>query len=181
MVFLFGFSLLILSLPLLGLVYKSTSHSLEFYVRRPRQNNTIYSEFDLFSVFFVSSCLIVWVNGVESMDVATVRGCWLKDLHQIQSVSWIHHYSLHFHIHYIASFVPRISWSLYCYFKWWGNRKVLGWFIYVRVWVGGQLVGIIFFSVFVLLLIALLWLVHDSLLRLFNCSYFAFFVSGPFN
>ena len=72
MVFLFGLSLLILSLPLLGLGSKSTSLSLEFYVRRPRQNNTICWEFDLFSVFFVSSCLIVWVNGVESMDVAAV-------------------------------------------------------------------------------------------------------------
>ena len=26
------------------------------------------------------------------------RVCWLKGLHQIQSVSWIFHYSLHFHI-----------------------------------------------------------------------------------
>ena len=50
---------------------------------------------------------------------------------------------------------------------------------------GGQGVGIIFFlfffSVFVLLLIVVSWLVHDSLLCLFNCSFFGFFVSGPFN
>ena len=39
----------------------------------------------------------------------------------------------------------------------------------------------IFFSVFVLLVIVLSWLVHDSLLCLFNCSFFAFFVCGPFN
>ena len=66
-----------------------------------------------------------------------------------------------------------------------GGWEGWGWFIYVRVWVGGQGVGIIFFlfffSVFVLLLIVLSWLVHDSLLCLFNCSFFAFFVSGPFN
>ena len=37
-----------------------------------------------------------------------------------------------------------------------------------------------FCSVFVLLLI-LSWLVHDSLLCLFHCSFFAFFDSGPFN
>ena len=64
------------------------------------------------------------------------------------------------------------------------DGKVEGWFIYVRVWVGGQEVGIIFFLffvVFVLLLIAVSWLVHDSLFCLFHCSFFAFFVSGPFN
>ena len=41
-----------------------------------------------------------------------------------------------------------------------------GWFIYVRIWVGRQGLGIIFFiffySVFVLLLIVLSLLVHDS-------------------
>ena len=42
-------------------------------------------------------------------------------------------------------------------------------------------VGIIFFLFFVLLLIVLSWLVHDSLLCLFHCSFLAFFVSGPFN
>ena len=66
-----------------------------------------------------------------------------------------------------------------------GDGKVGGWFIYVRVWVGGQGVGIIFCtifcSVFVLLLIVLSWLVHDSLLHLFHSSVFAFFVSGLFN
>ena len=44
--------------------------------------------------------------------------------------------------------------------------------------------GIIFFlfySVFQLLVIVLSWFVHDSLLCLFNCSFFAFFDSGPFN
>ena len=48
----------------------------------------------------------------------------------------------------------------------------------------GDGVGItvfLFFVVFVLLLIVLSWLVHDSLLCLFHCSFFAFFVSGPFN
>ena len=54
------------------------------------------------------------------------------------------------------------------------------WFIYLRVWVGGQGVGFIFF-VFVLLLIVLSWLVHDSLFCLFHCSFFALFVSGPLN
>ena len=32
-----------------------------------------------------------------------------------------------------------------------------------------------------LLLIALSWLVHDSLFCLFHCSFLAFFASGPFN
>ena len=65
-----------------------------------------------------------------------------------------------------------------------GDGKVRAWFIYVRVWVVGQEVGIffsIFCSDFVLLLIALSWLVHDSFCCLFHCSFFAFFISGPFN
>ena len=60
------------------------------------------------------------------------------------------------------------------------------WFIYVKVWVGRQgclsyFFYFFFFSVFVLLVIVLSWLVHDSLLCLFNCSFFALFVCGPFN
>ena len=66
-----------------------------------------------------------------------------------------------------------------------GLEWLWGWFTYVRVCVGGQWVGIrfvsIFCSVFVLLLIVLSWLVHDSLLHLCHCSFFAFFISGPFN
>ena len=46
---------------------------------------------------------------------------------------------------------------------------------------GGYHIFSIFCYVFVLLLIVLSWLVHDSLLCLFHCSFFAFFVSGPFN
>ena len=45
---------------------------------------------------------------------------------------------------------------------------------------GGQGV-VIFFLSFVLLLIVLSWLVHDSLLCLFHCFFFAFFISGAFN
>ena len=37
------------------------------------------------------------------------------------------------------------------------------------------------FSVFVMLLIFLSWLVHDSLLCLFNCSFFTSFASVLFN
>ena len=51
----------------------------------------------------------------------------------------------------------------------WGDR---GWVSYFFS---------IFCSVFVLLLIVLSWLLHDSLLCLFHCSFFAFFFSGPFN
>ena len=49
---------------------------------------------------------------------------------------------------HIAPLLPRISWSLYCYFKLWGDGKVGGWFIYVRVWVGGQEMVIFFFFFF---------------------------------
>ena len=66
-----------------------------------------------------------------------------------------------------------------------GDGKFGEWFIYVRVWVRGQGGGYhtfsIFCSVFVLLLIAFSWLVHDTLFCLFHCFFFTFFVSGPFN
>ena len=66
-----------------------------------------------------------------------------------------------------------------------GYGKVGRWLIYLRVWVGGQGVGYYIFSIFcflfVLLLMVLLWLVYDSGLCLFHCSFFGFFVSGPFN
>ena len=38
-----------------------------------------------------------------------------------------------------------------------------------------------FCSVFALLLIVVSWLAYDSLLCLFHCFFFAFFVSGPSN
>ena len=73
---------------------------------------------------------------------------------------------------------------LYCHSKWWGDGKVGAWFIYVRDWVGDQGMDITFFSifssVFVLLLIVLSWMVHDSLLGLFHFSFFAFFVFCSF-
>ena len=63
----------------------------------------------------------------------------------------------YFHNHYISSFVPRVSRSLCCYFKWWGDEKG-----------GAGWVDIIFlFIVFVLLLIVLSWLVHDGCVCLF--------------
>ena len=52
-VLLLCFSILILSLPLLGLGSKSTSLSPGFCVRRPRQYDTICWELDLISGFFV--------------------------------------------------------------------------------------------------------------------------------
>ena len=44
---------------------------------------------------------------------------------------------------------------------------------------GYHIFSIFFF--FMLLVIVLSWLVHDGLLCLFNCSFFAFFVCDPFN
>ena len=38
-----------------------------------------------------------------------------------------------------------------------------------------------YFFLFFVLLIVFSWLVHNSLLCLFDCSFYAFFVSGPFS
>ena len=74
--------------------------------------------------------------------------------------------SYHYHIHQIASLVPMILRSLCSYYKRWEDGKVGGrgtilcWF-----WVddrGGYHIFSIFCSAFVLLLLVLSWLIHDS-------------------
>ena len=71
------------------------------------------------------------------------REYWLKG--QIPKVSWIYQHSLNFHIYQITSFVPRISWSLCGYYKWWGGWE--GWWevFCVRIWMKEQGMYIIFF------------------------------------
>ena len=100
-VFLPFFSMLILSLPLLGLGSKSTSFSPGFCVCRPRQYDTNCWELNLISGFFYFFWLIVWADGINKCGwcVAGGRWCWFKGPHQIPSVSWILHHSLHFHIY----------------------------------------------------------------------------------
>ena len=99
-VFLPYFSMLILSLPLLGLGSISTSFSPGFCVDRPGQYNMICWELNLISGFFGFFWLIVWLDVVNKCGwfLAGGRGCWLKGLHQIPIVSWIIHHLLHFHI-----------------------------------------------------------------------------------
>ena len=67
-VFLPYFSMLILSLPLLGLGSKSTSLSPGFCVRRPRQYDTICWMLNLISGFFVFSGYLF--GRLESINVA---------------------------------------------------------------------------------------------------------------
>ena len=100
-VFLPYYRMLILSLPLLGLGSKSTSLRPGFFVRRPRQYNSICWELNLISEFFAFFWLIAWADGINKCGwcLAGGRGCWLKGLHQIPSVSWIFHHSLHLHIY----------------------------------------------------------------------------------
>ena len=76
-VFLPYFSMLILSLPLLGLGSKSTSLSPGFCVRRPRQYDTICWELNLISGFFAFFWLIVWADGINKCGwcLAGGRGC----------------------------------------------------------------------------------------------------------
>ena len=99
-VFLPCFSMLILSLPLYGLLSKSSSLSPGFYVHRPMQADSICWELNLISGFFGFFWLMVWLDVVNKCGwfLAGGRGCWLKGLHQIPIVSWIIHHLLHFHI-----------------------------------------------------------------------------------
>ena len=75
--FLLGLSLLILSLPLLGLSSKSTSLSPGFCVRRPRQYDMICWELDLISGFFAFFWLIVSADGINKCGwcLPGGRGC----------------------------------------------------------------------------------------------------------
>ena len=96
----------------------------------------------LASLFFPG--WLFWVDGINKCGwcLGGGKGCWLKGLHQIPSVSWLCHHSLHLHIYQIVSFVPRMPCPLYCFYKWWGDGISGGWLIYIRVWVGVQGVGI---------------------------------------
>ena len=119
-------------------------------------------KFDHFSGFFVSSWLIPLTEGVNGCDwcLAGGRGCCFKGSRKIPSVSWIFHHSSLVHIHWSASFVTRISSLL----------------LYVKIWVVGQGVDImflsIFHSVFVLFLIVLLW--HWCMIVVVSVSLFLF-------
>ena len=70
-------------------------------VNNPRQYDTICWELNPISGFFAFFWLIVWADGIDKCGwcLAGGRGFWLKGLHQIPSVSWIFHHSLHFHIY----------------------------------------------------------------------------------
>ena len=93
-------SMLILSLPLLGLGSKSTCLSPGFCVRRPWQYNTIFWELNLVFGFFAFFWLIVWGDRINKCGwcLAGGRGCSLESLHQIPSVSWVFYHPLPFHI-----------------------------------------------------------------------------------
>ena len=171
-VFLPYFSMLILSLPLLGLGSKSTSLSPGFCVRRPRQYDTICWELNLISGFFAFFWLIVWADGINKCGwcLAGGRWCWLKGVHQIPSVSWTVHHSLHFHMFYIVLFGLGILCPLYCYYEWWGHGIGGVWLIHIKVWVGSQGLAIISYFVFICAyvfwsLVSCLffkWVEHDS-------------------
>ena len=57
--------------------------------------------FNLISGFFAFFWFIAWADGINKSGwcLAGGRGCWLKGLIQIPSVSWLFHHSLHFHIY----------------------------------------------------------------------------------
>ena len=70
-------SMLILSLPLLGLSSKSTSLSPGFSVCGPRQYDTVCWELNLSFEFFAFFWLIVWAGGISKCGrcLAGGRGC----------------------------------------------------------------------------------------------------------
>ena len=87
----------------------------------------------------------ILIHRIESINVAAVLQeaedqVVLQGLHQIPSVNWLFHHSLHFHIYYIVSFVAEMPWPLYCHYNWWGMGRwdrwgARGWFILRCGWV----------------------------------------------
>ena len=125
---------------------------------------------------FVSCWLIVWADGVNQYDwcLAGGRGCWLKGPHPIPSVSWIIHHCTPIRLPHLCQGAMTIVLLLQMMGTLAEGWEGLG-FIYVR----GQWIGIIFsifFTVFVLLLIFLSWLVHDS----FSVCFFVPFLLSLF-
>ena len=87
--------------------------ALKLYQKLPlKLKKSIYFRFDLILSFRPKS---IYFCFEKSWCLAGGRGCWLKGLHQIPSVSWRYHHFLHFHIDQIASFVPGILCPLYFY------------------------------------------------------------------
>ena len=84
----------------------------------------VWSFFRIFC--FLLADYLDWLSQWMWLVSCRRQRCWLKGLQEIPSVSWIFHNSLHLHIHYTASFLPRISWALCCCWKWCGNGKVEG-------------------------------------------------------
>ena len=135
-VFLPYFSMLILSLSLLGMGSTSTSLSPGFCVRRPRQYNTICWELNLISGLFVFFWLIVWADEINKCGwcLPGGKGCWLKGLHQIPRITSLYHHSVHFHIYHIVSFLVGHLCALYCYYKRLREGIGSGYLLYKRVW-----------------------------------------------
>ena len=135
-VFLLCFSILSLSLLLSGLGSKPTffggwgggGGSLN-----QGQGSTIWIRIS-FSDSLLSPCFaeMEWLNVAWGLHES---GCWLKGLHQIPNESLLFHHCLHFHIYQTVSFVPGMSWPIYCYCKWGGDGIFVGreWLTEVRM------------------------------------------------
>ena len=146
MFFPLGLSLLILSLPLLGLGFKSTSLIPGFCVHRPRQYYSICWEFDFFQDFLF---LLGWLFGqMESIDVAGVfQEAGMLTYGPAQYPKCMLNVSSFLTIPHPLECL-RVSWSLCRYWKWWEDERVGGWFIYVRDCVRETGVGCHIFYIF---------------------------------
>ena len=139
----------------------------------------VWSFFRIFC--FLLADYLDWLSQWMWLVSCRRQRCWLKGLQEIPSVSWIFHNSLHLHIHYTASFLPRISWALCCCWKWCGNGKVQGGGgaegrgVHLVVFDWGDRGCITFFQgVSVLLLIVLTGVVYDSCCVCFFVPFFCF-------
>ena len=150
--FLLGLSLVIFSLPLLGLCSKSTSLNPGFCVCRPRQYNTICWKLDLLSGYFVSFSMItgdhwMWLVSCRRQGMLTQGSAPdLKCKLNITSFLTLSH-PLNCLIY--AQDIMIIVLLLQVMGGWRG----WGCFFYIMVWVGGQGMGIFFLFLFCFLLL----------------------------
>ena len=142
--FLRGLSLLLLSWGRVPSLSTSLSHAL--HEHRPRQYDMIWQQFDLFSGFFL---LDDWADGVSGCCWCLLGGwgCWLighaPDPKCKLNISPFLNNSTSIRLPHLCQ-----GYNDHCFV----TPNDGGWIIYVKVWVGGQGLGIIFFLFFVLFL-----------------------------
>ena len=134
-VFLPYFSMLTLSLPLLGLGFKSTSFSPGFCVCRTRQYNLICWELNLISGFFAFSWLIIWADKIKKCGWCLAGGRGMLTLGPAPDFKCKLNISSFLTLPRLLDYIICTRNSVSIVLLLW---MISGWLIHIRVWVEGE-------------------------------------------